>query len=982
MAGMMTAQATAAAPRVMVENRGVGGHSSVNGLGRFQRDVEATPPQHLILYFGINDALNSGKLVSVETFRANLQQMIDRARACGVRTIVLTTPNPIVPEYLAERHPKHPQKADLNAHLATFDQAVRDLAKKNKLPFVDLARALAPFGSVDGKKSLLRNAANSRSRDGVHLTAEGYRVMAGLYASVLKPLVKPGDRVVCLGDSITYGAAMKGAGTTHGQTYPAWLSHFLNSADGLRIKNGSLELAFRSPEQGGGLLSAVGANGHEFLNGGGDGSLWRIHLRRIPEIDPNAAPTTAKLSLDPERADGGTRMDDGSEGDDLIVLSAAEAQAQCSVSRGADSLTLVWKGMDVGGAKGVLDVSVTVRLKPGDEFARFRAGFSNRSKTHTVLYLVAPLVQGVGPTDGDFEADRLAIPCYTGRLIRNPIRKGLLGKDRRFQPNRSGHSMQFDAYYHKGDGLYLGCFDSEQYVKRYLLETDRKQSLSWAVVHVPDNVRRVPQEWEVPYDTVLRTFRGDWYDAAKIYRRWALGQSWTKQGPLLSRADTPQWFKEIDEWLLWGFHKSGRERLYADKVQALYKGLNVGMHAGGWGKNGQSQSETPDHFPLRDTDKAFLQDAKSHNYAIMGYIQGVCWDVESPSFKALNGVDHTVRTFEGKRLVWDFSASKLHACVCAIASPGPVWEKALGDTVEKMAKAGFRAAYLDSNNHAGTYLNFNPNYGEERGGGRAYIANNRRMVRAIKERARKIDPEFCFTAESFWEGNMAELDAFVACNTTNQYLEGARVSAIPLAQSVYHDYTILYSAWVGKPDLEQPGARGYIAKFGQAFLWGVKAGWNQPTLVNEYKNYEIAYEATRRRYAAGRVAGPYLTYGTMMRPPVLSGENPPVAFTWYRGWSSRGYDITQPAVQATWWKSPDRAFALVLYNIDDAAHTVEARVELPVKYYATTPKTLYAPEGTDPAVTMKADGRNAVWIRCTVPPRSPLVIEILKRRSR
>ena len=228
---LMTCVATSllahAAP-VEVLNKGIGGHTSANGLSRYARDVEKLAPDHLILYFGINDALNSRKLVPVANFRANLQQMIDRARKLKVKTIILTTPNPIVAAYLKKRHPAHPQQ-DLDAWLKTYDQAVRELAKENTLPLADLRkRFLDVQPDQEAKDSLVRNLANSRTTDGVHPTAAGYKAIAQLMAETLGDAVKPGDRVICMGDSITFGSGTVGAGTATGSTYPAQLSLLLN----------------------------------------------------------------------------------------------------------------------------------------------------------------------------------------------------------------------------------------------------------------------------------------------------------------------------------------------------------------------------------------------------------------------------------------------------------------------------------------------------------------------------------------------------------------------------------------------------------------------------------------------------------------------------------------------------------------------------------------------------------------------------------
>ena len=221
-----------AAP-VEVVNKGVGGNSTRDGLARYARDVERAATVHLILCFGMNDALNSAKLVPLEQFRANLQQMIDRARKAGVRTIVLATPNPIVAHYVKKRHPSHPE-TDLAAWLAAYGRAVREIAAANRLPLVDLDerfRSVQP--DMEARDSLVRNLANSGSADGVHPTAAGYEAMAGWVAAALGEAVRPGDRVVCFGDSITFGAHMRGAGTATGDTYPAWLAAVLNRKLGL-----------------------------------------------------------------------------------------------------------------------------------------------------------------------------------------------------------------------------------------------------------------------------------------------------------------------------------------------------------------------------------------------------------------------------------------------------------------------------------------------------------------------------------------------------------------------------------------------------------------------------------------------------------------------------------------------------------------------------------------------------------------------------
>ncbi len=213
---------------VSILNKGVPGQTVLEGLARFDRDVSQARADHLVLFFGINDACNQN--IPKESFRRGLQGIVDKARKHGVRTIVMVIPNPVLNEYIAERHRGHPFVADLNAHLGAYREIIRAVARERKCGLVDLNAAINSRGGASTTStSLIRNEANSSSRDGVHLTPEGYQVLAELVAPALKEVVRPGDTVVCLGDSLTYGVHVDGAGTSSGDTYPAKLSELLNS---------------------------------------------------------------------------------------------------------------------------------------------------------------------------------------------------------------------------------------------------------------------------------------------------------------------------------------------------------------------------------------------------------------------------------------------------------------------------------------------------------------------------------------------------------------------------------------------------------------------------------------------------------------------------------------------------------------------------------------------------------------------------------
>lgn len=774
--------------------------------------------------------------------------------------------------------------------------------------------------------------------------------------------------------SITIGLAKRIG--RNGVCVAIWLvlAHFnAAAAEALpSIGNKQLSLQFYPPEKGGGIAQIKDASGFQFINLHAEASpLWEMTLKRIPQGPP--ATDTVPLSLDPEQNDGKAGQDDTVSGEEIKISPAAVAPA---VRQEEGRLIFEWKGLDLREEKAALDVWVSFSANANDQFVRVRAGFTNRSAKYTTFYFVAPRLAGLSPADKHFGDDFLASPVDFGRLIRNPVANGLLGKPVRFQPNRSGHSMQFDAYYQGGHGLYLGVFDGGLNIIRYSMTASPAKGLSWAPAHLPNNMKSVPQKWETPYDTVLTTFSGDWFDACRIYREWALKQDWAREGPLITRASTPDWFKNIDEWMLLPVSKASE--FYGDELKDLNQ-FKMGLFVTSWGANGYFHKGTPDRFPLRALDREFIEKANKAGIPMMGYIQDICWDIESPSFAKEDGWKHSVRNFYGQKMIWDFSANKTQPSKDIIVEPGDVWTNTLGSSIEEMARLGFKAAYLDSGNHGGTYLNFNPEYSADSGGGSFYTEGHRKQLRSMKERVRRIQPDFCFTAESFWEGNMAELDAYLVCNTTNNFLDEKNVTAIPMVSAVYHDYSIFYSAWANQWDLEQANATGYLTKFGQAFVWGIKAGWNQPAYLVKFKNHELALSSSLKRYEAYSASKKFLLYGKMLREPKLVTESPDIKFNWYISWRENFYKIATHPVLVSAWEAPDGTLGLVLYNVSTSEQTVSVDLSSP-EYGLANMKSgcnsLYA-KSASKLIFHEGEGERKFTV--TLAPASPAVWEFKRQ---
>ena len=220
-------------PQVQVFNAGIGGHNTRQGVERIDSLLLQYKPTILVIGYCANDSVNSKALVPEPEFKDNLARMITLARKNGVRTIVLNACNPCIDSCVNARH-QYNDDLQPSERIRNYNQFIAETAAAHQVIFNDFhAAVMRKGGATENPESLIRNAANSKSNDGLHLTPDGARFLAETVVDALDGKVGKDDRILCLGDSITYGASLVGAGTVTGQTYPAWLKTLLNFKLGL-----------------------------------------------------------------------------------------------------------------------------------------------------------------------------------------------------------------------------------------------------------------------------------------------------------------------------------------------------------------------------------------------------------------------------------------------------------------------------------------------------------------------------------------------------------------------------------------------------------------------------------------------------------------------------------------------------------------------------------------------------------------------------
>lgn len=125
-------------------NRGISGETTRQGLERFPRDVQILEPRVMTLQFGLNDCncwdTDRGlPRVSEEAYRANLSEMIARARKFGARHIILSTNHPTL------RTRPLASGQTLEQRRKNYNDIVRQVASATDVTLCDVEAAFAAY---------------------------------------------------------------------------------------------------------------------------------------------------------------------------------------------------------------------------------------------------------------------------------------------------------------------------------------------------------------------------------------------------------------------------------------------------------------------------------------------------------------------------------------------------------------------------------------------------------------------------------------------------------------------------------------------------------------------------------------------------------------------------------------------------------------------------------------------------------------------
>lgn len=334
----------------------------------------------------------------------------------------------------------------------------------------------------------------------------------------------------------------------------------VNPIGAMELTGAGIKLSFDTAENGFGCLSienrlgAPVAFGHATQGGGG---FWQATFWR----DGNPSSSTSVSNLSP-------------------CISR-------NVERIGDTLRFTWHGLTLGTETGVVDVVAAVSLSDAGNAAEWRLSMANRSGKWGLASTTFPVFRKI-VRSGEATA-LLPDGCWGGRLLKNFEENN---RPRLIYPwyGAGGAPVQTLAYMIAGAGLQITALDGKSQEKTF--GTEKQNATIW--YRCPDEGR--PGAANTP-DFAVETavFRGDWWIAAKRYRKWALQQEWAAKGPLSRRGDFNRRIGDVGFWLqLW----KGPVDLtnIVDKTIAVFPDIPLGVHWYTWHK-------IPSTIPTRNSSR-------------------------------------------------------------------------------------------------------------------------------------------------------------------------------------------------------------------------------------------------------------------------------------------------------------------------------------------------------------------------------------------
>ena len=618
-----------------------------------------------------------------------------------------------------------------------------------------------------------------------------------------------------------------------------------------------------------------------------------------------------------------------------------------------------------------IDVTCTVRLPESSLLSYWSIEIHNAT-SYAVKSVEYPMIATKAALSDPSENSRILLPKLDGLLLPSPLfmdwegdepyrvynQRFLYPGDGRENPN--GASVQLLAFYDQLGGMYLATHDGTGEVKElgpiWIHEEGGDGYLDFSPVH--HTPERSGNDFYCTYETALGCFKGDWQDAALIYKKWALTQPWCSKR-IDERTDIPNWVKEG------AFFFNIRLRFQEDREDFLYRvpgyiqswqdKLKMPMVAMmcGWEKLGEWTG--PDYFPPYGGEKRFADmcdELRNKNIRVFPFgLSGmklpirkkISKDFDQPNLE----IDYDNRAYfreylesqacvyPGNILITDSNVESwdgLHgyACVTSIQARNQLY----GATMKLIDDYQIDISQADQVLNGAAVECYNPHHGHPLGRGKWQIESLQSIYADIRRDGKDKRDEFVLSEEWISEPFIQYLDLYHGRN----YDEPRGLEGVPLISFLYHEFIPCYGGdWTSFLPENTSG----VYFHGHNFVFGNLPAGCPLTMRHMTRNANVEEADPDILEMASNACElflkfpKYLVMGEMLPNIQLDVPNIDVAFfgMQFSGWKKRS--MKKPSVLHCMWEDNKGHIACALANISCEEQT------FPVDFSAYSKSNIY-----------------------------------------
>ena len=570
-----------------------------------------------------------------------------------------------------------------------------------------------------------------------------------------------------------------------------------------------------------------------------------------------------------------------------------------------------WKNMSLPGETNVADITATVSFDVAGA-SEWQLEVQNRSSRWALWRTIYPLLFRIMPEGkGD-----LLMPSKSlgAKVIRNY--DSHMKTRKRFMHPSCYPSIS--AYMVGDAGLYFAAHDNDARIKETVFTVGMNAFFETPV----ENAGIVGKAAEGPrYPVVIACFRGDWWEAAKTYRKWALKRP-CMRGRIIERPDFPRAMAETDIWALGGGKPARAQHVLArldERLPDVVKGLEWTQ----W-QAPPFLEQLPDIFPALPDISELMAKYKAKGFTFLPYLNGRIWDSANPDW---DRAKENVTVDENGTAHMEKYNGRDYGVMCIGTE---LWQEKVSEMgLRNLNETGANGIYYDQITCSPAFPCYNPEHGHPIGGGKWWAEGYRKALTQVHE---------AYSAKN------AAITSEQAGDFLPDVVDGYLLATVPLADDVPF-FTAVYSGYLIYHGIRMmPGNtdEAFFAAHARQLIWGVTPGWIFSWLF-EYPHFEPKAKIVVRMANLRNAAKDYLAYGSLLGDlkPLDDLKSCVFDFNDYASESVGALPTTTtraelPAVIGTVWKSADgRGFAVVAANVSPADQTVRFKIPNGVQSFAS-----------------------------------------------